>query len=105
MIQKALLTPLAGCGAQHESHGVVDNITVLRRLRPTHLVLLVDDSETMGYVLTGRLVTLLHLCMKMWHRQLVLLAGEAFHILSSLVDAGFPLAFDMSRAFFVVRLT
>ena len=56
MIQKALLTPLAGCGAQHESHGVVDNITVLRRLRPTHLVLLVDDSETMGYVLTRRLV-------------------------------------------------
>ena len=63
LLQEAVFTPLAGCGAYHQE--VSPPLWVAKatiggcisgRLRPTHLVAQVDDSKTMGYVLTGRLL-------------------------------------------------
>ena len=63
LLQEAVFTPLAGCAAYHQE--VSPPLWVAKatiggcisgRLRPTHLVAQVDDSKTMGYVLTGRLL-------------------------------------------------
>ena len=67
-MQQALFTLLAGC--EGVSSGSVTLFVsceatewsrlqggcISGRLRPTHLVAQVDDSKTMGYVLTGRLL-------------------------------------------------
>ena len=66
-MQRALFTLLAGCeGVSSGSVTLFVSCEDLRprlqggcisgRLRPTHLVAQVDDSKTMGYVLTGRLL-------------------------------------------------
>ena len=68
LLQEAVFTPLAGCGAYHQEVSPflwsceasewpqLQGGCISGRLRPTHLVAQVDDSKTMGYVLTGRLL-------------------------------------------------
>ena len=67
LLQEAVFTPLAGCGAYHQEVAPflsceatewprLQGGYISGRLRPTHLFAQVDDSKTMGYVLTGRLL-------------------------------------------------
>ena len=49
------------------------------RLRPTHLVAQVDDSKTMGYVLTGRLLFWSCSCAEIDRNNWCILGGEAIH--------------------------
>ena len=90
LLQEAVFTPLAGCGAYHQEVSPflwvastewprLQGGCISGRLRPTHLVAQVDDSKTMGYVLTGRLLFWSCSCAEIDRNNWCVQGGEAIH--------------------------